>query len=221
MRPVPFRMIVFDCDGVLLESVDVKTRAFAALFAEHGPEVSREAVRYHLANGGVSRYAKFAYLYERCLERRITDEEMAELDRRFSELVLTGVLESPTVPGAVEFLAAYHTRVPLFVASGTPEHELRHILDQRGLSRYFHAVYGSPRSKRNILGDLLAKQAVPPGQCLMVGDASTDLEAALANGMAFLGRGPVDPNRPWLPDLTGMAAYLQTVADETEPTGAN
>ena len=54
-----FDALILDFDGVVLQSVDVKTRAFTELYAEHGPEVVAKVVAHHLVHGGVSRYEKF------------------------------------------------------------------------------------------------------------------------------------------------------------------
>ena len=53
------KAIIFDFDGVLVESLDIKTRAFAKLFGPEGPDMAKRVVDYHLQNGGVSRYEKF------------------------------------------------------------------------------------------------------------------------------------------------------------------
>src|SRR5687768_6679568 len=44
-----FDAVVLDFDGVLVESVDVKTRAFARLYSRYGSDVEAEVVAYHLA----------------------------------------------------------------------------------------------------------------------------------------------------------------------------
>jgi len=46
------RGIAFDFDGVLVESVDVKTRAYARMFEEYGADIVSKVVDYHLTNGG-------------------------------------------------------------------------------------------------------------------------------------------------------------------------
>ena len=48
------RGIAFDFDGVLVESVDVKTRAYARMFEEYGADIVSKVVDYHMGNGGVS-----------------------------------------------------------------------------------------------------------------------------------------------------------------------
>lgn len=59
--------ILFDFDGVLVESVDVKTRAFADLFKDEEDEIVEKVVNYHLKNSGISRYDKFRYYYKEYL----------------------------------------------------------------------------------------------------------------------------------------------------------
>ena len=43
--------LIFDFDGVILESVETKTRAFAELYKDKGPDVVDKVVRHHLAHG--------------------------------------------------------------------------------------------------------------------------------------------------------------------------
>lgn len=205
--------IVFDFDGVLAQSVDVKTRAFADLYREHGPAVVEQVVAWHLANGGVSRYEKFRHFHRAFLGQALPAEEEVRLGERFSALVEAAVIAAPPVPGSMEFLVAYHDRLPLLVASGTPEDELLRIIEQRGMAHFFAAVAGSPRTKATILLDFAAHLELDPARILMIGDAMTDHDGAVAAGTAFLGiappyDNPFPPAVPVLPDLTGLAAFL-------------
>ena len=56
-------LIVFDCDGVILESVDAKTKAFGQVAEPLGAEARDRLLLYHTLHGGVSRREKFAWLY--------------------------------------------------------------------------------------------------------------------------------------------------------------
>ena len=88
------RAVVFDFDGVILESADVKTEAFGELYAEHGPEVVDRVRAHHLANVGISRFKKFAWIAEHVLGQPLSDDDSAALGRRFTDLALEKVLES-------------------------------------------------------------------------------------------------------------------------------
>lgn len=179
------RAAVFDFDGVVLESADIKTRAFAALF-DH----DERAVAHHLEFAGVSRYAKFRHITVEILGRPYDDAEERRLGDRFSELVLEEVLRCPFVPGARELLERRSTQARLFVASGTPQDELRDIVRARGLEPFFAAVYGTPDTKDVIAGRILADEGIAPHEAIFVGDAMTDLLGARAAGMPFVGRVP-------------------------------
>src|SRR5262245_1160354 len=94
--------IVFDFDGVILESVDVKTRAFAALF-ETFTGHKESIVAYHLENLGISRYRKFEHIYGNILHMPFSEATKNELDRRFRELIFNEIRNCPFVPGVVRF----------------------------------------------------------------------------------------------------------------------
>lgn len=73
--------LVFDCDGVLLDSVPIKTQAYARIAEPFGPEARDRMVLYYTRHGGVSRYKKFAWFYQEVLGREITPEESDALAR--------------------------------------------------------------------------------------------------------------------------------------------
>jgi len=199
------RVIVFDFDGVLAESAETKTRAFRELFADH-PDHVEEIVALHEREAGRSRFWKFETIYRDILGRTLPDHENRALGEKFSALVLQAVLTCPLVPGAERFLRANAGRRALYVASGTPEEELRYIVEGRGLAQYFRGVYGSPRTKGEIVRSILADTGVRPEEVLFVGDARADQQGAREAGVFFLGRWPDRDTAPWaaarcLPDL--------------------
>ncbi|MEK7234705.1 MAG: HAD family hydrolase [Elusimicrobiota bacterium] len=208
------KAIIFDFDGVILQSVDIKTRAFEALFAFEGPEAVARIVDHHRANGGVSRYEKFRHAYREILRRPLSAEQEKTLGERFNILVEDAVSACPWVPGAREFLEARHKQFPLFIASGTPQEELSRIVERRGLNGFFRAVYGTPAQKDAILRKIAADLPCAPEDLLMVGDAGGDYEAAHAVGAAFVGvvapgvPNPFLPGVAVLPDLTGLETFL-------------
>jgi phosphoglycolate phosphatase-like HAD superfamily hydrolase len=212
----PIAAIVFDFDGVILESADVKTDAFTELFAAHGPDVQAQVKAHHLANMGISRFVKFAWIYDNLLRQPLSETDSAALGEKFSALALDKVLAAPFVPGADTALAALVARFPLFVASGTPQGELDLIVDRRGLRGSFREVHGTPREKPAILTDLLARHQLDPSQVLFVGDGLSDYKAAAATGVEFLARDTPALHDQWAalgvvrrPDLTDLVAVVE------------
>ena len=180
--------IIFDFDGVLAESVDVKTRAFEALYAEYGDRIVEQVRDYHLQHGGISRFEKFRYYHEVLLGKTLTKDEENQLGDRFSQYVEDAVVESVYVAGAYNFLENYYQSIPLFVASGTPDDELKRIVSRRNMVHYFISVHGSPAKKGDIIQDILTKHSFNPDHVLMIGDAIADYEGAIAAGIKFIGR---------------------------------
>lgn len=211
MKTAHWQAIIFDFDGVVVESGDIKTQAFGNLYRTYGETVMTAVMQYHSANGGMSRYQKFHYFQQHLLKKPpLTPDEEQLLDQRFSELVVEAVIASETVPGAAELIRKEAARIPLFIASGTPEAELKTIVMRRGLAPYFTAVRGSPTPKQMLIADILSSHAISPERVLMIGDALIDYQSAQANKIAFLGRVRSGDDNPFpaevntLPDLSPL-----------------
>lgn len=182
-----FAAFVFDFDGVLADSVEVKTRAFAELYRPHGETVTQAVARFHREHGGMTRREKFRHFESEILGRDGNETELDRLCASFSALVLEGVIAAPEIPGANDFLRRWHGRVPLFVNSATPDGELRVILAARGMAGYFEAAFGSSQTKAENLADILARGSFAPEKTLFFGDALSDYAAAKHCGTDFLG----------------------------------
>jgi beta-phosphoglucomutase-like phosphatase (HAD superfamily) len=63
----------FDFDGVLADSVEVKTKAFARLFEPFGPEVMARVVDHHRRYSGVTRVDKFRHYYREFLQQPLSE----------------------------------------------------------------------------------------------------------------------------------------------------
>lgn len=180
--------VAFDFDGVLAESVEIKTRAFEKIFEDQPKEILRQIVEYHNLHGGISRHEKFRHYYKNFIKKELSPQKEKELAERFSEIVLEEVIASPWVTGAKETLDNLKGRVPMFVASGTPQDELLLIIEKRGMKEYFSGAYGAPDTKPQILRKIMTKSGISADELLMVGDAMSDFLAAQEVGTRFLGR---------------------------------
>jgi phosphoglycolate phosphatase-like HAD superfamily hydrolase len=190
--------VIFDFDGVLVESNTIKADAFEALYAEHGPDVARAVRAYHERHRGLSRFDKFRHYETQLLGRPEPDAaQLAELGRRFGECVEAAVVAAPMVGGAQALLDRLRGRVPMFVVSATPQDELLRIVAGRGLGGYFRDVRGTPGTKAALIAEIVARYALPAARTLMIGDAPADYEGARANGTAFAGRVPPGESNPF------------------------
>lgn len=182
------KAIFFDFDGTLIESINIKTEAFAELFKNYPNRVVEKIVAYHKKNGGMSRYDKFEYIYKQILKKSLSEKEKKELGETFSELVLEKILICPKVSGVGKFFEKCSKKIEMYVLSATPEEELRFILKKIGMDQYFRGAYGAPNKKEAILMNFLKETGYGLEEVLLIGDSINDFNAAKKTGILFIGR---------------------------------
>ena len=211
------KVIVLDFDGVIVESLDIKTQAFRDLFSDY-PEHIDDIMSYHIEHNAISRYIKFEYIVTHILGETYDEARTRELGARFSQLVQQKVTECPYVNGTEEFLTYFSARVPLYVASSTPKEELDEIIKARGIDRHFKGTYGTPWQKYDVLQKVMLEEKVTPEMVAYIGDSNEDLAVAQKTAVFFIGRMNQEPFNdsaiPAYPDLVGVKLHLQGMVEE-------
>lgn len=208
------RAVIFDFDGVLLDSNALKTAAFEEIFARY-PAHAAEMRAFHEAHVSRSRYDKFRHLAER-LGRGADEALVNALAADFARLLENRMALCPFVPGAPALLDALAGRVPLYLASVTPEDELRRLLEIHRLTHYFTRVFGCPPwTKPDAVGVITASLGGAAG-VVLVGDSAGDQRAAAAHGVEFIPRDsglPFDPPVEGIRDLSDIQTLLKARLD--------
>lgn len=179
--------VLFDCDGVVLDSNEIKTGAFRVALAGE-PQARVEALLvHHRATGGVSRYEKLnRYFSESGLTGAALDQAVGAALERFGEHVRQALVSCPMVPGAdavLRRLASASRRV--FLVSGGDQAELQHVFRARNLDGLFESIHGSPKPKDKHLSRLRDAGVFDAGG-VFLGDARLDMEVADAFGLDFV-----------------------------------
>lgn len=178
-------LVFWDFDGVIKDSVDIKTQAYVKLFQPFGSMVAERVREHHEAHGGMSRFDKLP-LYLQWAGEEPNESRVIEFCDQFSQLVLRGVIEAPWVPGAETFLRINPYQQTRILVSATPQDELEKILEALDLTVCFADVFGAPTQKQKAIGMTLTARGLNSHNCIMIGDARADIEAAEANQIAFL-----------------------------------
>jgi len=178
--------IIFDFDGVIAESVKVKTDAFVTLYEQYGVNIVNRVIEHHEANGGMSRFEKIKLYHESYLNKAITNKEIEELANQFSKLVVKKVIDSPYVPGVFKYIQKCYEKYNLFISTGTPTNEIKQILIGRGIVEYFIEIYGSPEKKSLHISKIMSKYNYHPDELIFYGDANTDIDAAEQANVPFV-----------------------------------
>lgn len=181
-----YQTLVFDCDGVILNSNNVKTQAFYKAALPYGESAAQALVTYHVNNGGVSRYKKFEFFLRDIIGLSSVDNAvLAELLECYAESVWQGLLGCEVAEGLHQ-LREQSINSRWLVVSGGDQEELRKIFSERNLDHLFDGgIFGSPDNKDVILArELERNNLVRPG--IFFGDSQYDFESAKRSGLDFV-----------------------------------
>jgi phosphoglycolate phosphatase-like HAD superfamily hydrolase len=180
-----YTLLFWDFDGVIKESVEVKTQAYLGLFAHCDAAVVARIREHHEAHGGMSRFEKIPLYLGWAGESAGTDE-VARRCALFASAVRQRVIDSAWVPGAREYLHAHHARQRCVVLTATPQTEIEDILRTLEISNWFCEVHGTPTAKAAAIPAVLARWNCPATDALVIGDSTSDYEAARSANVDFL-----------------------------------
>nr|WP_298249110.1 HAD family hydrolase [uncultured Halomonas sp.] len=206
-----YTTLVFDCDGVVLDSNKVKTDAFYQATLPYGEAAAKAMVEYHVAYGGVSRYKKFAYFLEQIAPSYAEqqDSDLEALLQTYAGHVREGLLSCDVAPG-LETLRRQTPNARWLIVSGGDQAELRDVFAQRSIAEWFDGgIFGSPDTKDEILARELTTGNIQQ-PALFLGDSKYDHQAASAASLDFVfmsGWSEVANWEKWVSDLRLAQAH--------------
>lgn len=175
----------FDCDGVLLDSNSAKTEAFYETVLKYGQDKAESFARYHQDRGGISRFEKFKYFFERVLDMKDYKAELAGVLAEYGERVKTKLIECQETEGLHEFLGRLPPDSRKILVSGGEQSELREVFQKRKLDKYFDGIFGSPEDKMAIL-KREAENNKDRASAVFIGDTQYDYECARNVSVDFI-----------------------------------
>lgn len=181
-----YRLVFWDFDGVIKESVDVKAEAFRELFLPWGAAIAEQVVTHHLANGGMPRREKIEHALQQFAGVPPHPAEIDALAERFGSLVRQKVVDAAWVPCVETLLRENPCAQHYVLLTATPQQEIEWILGQLGIGRAFEAVFGSPVKKVDAMRQTIARFGLAAADAVLIGDSINDLEAAAACGVNFV-----------------------------------
>jgi len=180
-----YQTLVFDCDGVILDSNKVKTQAFYQTALPYGENAARALVDYHVYNGGVSRYKKFNYFLERIISGTSSAVTIDNLLASYARYVQEGLLTCQ-IASDLHKLRKKTSNARWIIVSGGDQSELRSLFTERKLAELFDGgIFGSPDTKDEILAREQSNGKILPS-ALFLGDSKYDYQAAIAAGVDFV-----------------------------------
>ena len=182
------KTILWDFDGVILDSMHVRDWGFEQIFKNYDQELIDKLLAYHRKNGGLSRYVKIRYFFEVLIGESITEVDVLEYSQKFSVLMRKKLTNSKNlILDAVNFIKKNNQNYNFHIVSGSDQEELRFLNKELGIDKYFISIHGSPTPKKQIVSELLKKYNYSNADTCLIGDSINDYEAAIENKISFYG----------------------------------
>jgi phosphoglycolate phosphatase-like HAD superfamily hydrolase len=179
------KVVFWDFDGVIKDSVEVKSDAFEQLFLPFGKDIAKKVRIHHEENGGISRFDKLP-IYLDWAGQTLSTQLIDEYSDKFSLLVKQKIIDSEWTNGVLEYLQENYQRQQFFIVTATPQQEIEEILIQLKIENYFKQVIGSPVSKVSALKLLINKYGIDRKKAIMIGDTLSDFESAKDRQIPFV-----------------------------------
>ena len=207
--------VVFDLDGVLIETEEIWDEVREAFVREHGGRYDAEAQR---AMMGMSSTEWSAFIHDELGVADSPEEISAEVVRRMAARYGERL---PLVAGAVEAVERLGARWPLGVASSSNRPLIDAVLELSGLARFFRATVSSEEVARgkpapDVYLEAARRLGVPADASAAIEDSHSGIRSAKAAAMAVI----AIPNRSYPPDEEALAAADVVVASLDELTPA-
>jgi beta-phosphoglucomutase len=183
----PELALIFDLDGVVIDSMPTHTLAWERYLEANGIDPRDVEARMH----GKRNDDLVRDLFGEHLDDGAIFEHGAAKERLFRDLI-GGTLEAKLVPGIREFLAEASLTVPLAVGTNAEPANVDFILNGAGIRKYFRAIVdGSQVARAKPAPDVYLRGAelmgVAPANCIVFEDSPVGIAAARAAGMRVVG----------------------------------
>ncbi|MET8847148.1 HAD family phosphatase [Amycolatopsis sp. NPDC004625] len=205
--------VIFDLDGVLVDSERIWDEVRRAVVAEHGGTWREEATR---AQQGMSTPEWARYLVEE-LGAQLSPPEIATLVVK--RMAARYAAEPPLIPGAVEVVRQVSARWPVAIASSSPVILIKGFLDVTGLpvgAAVSSEQVGAGKPAPDVYLRAAELLGATPAECAAVEDTTNGLRSALAAGMAVY----AVPNPHFPPDPAVLRQATAVVEKITDLPGA-
>ena len=182
------RNILFDFDGVILDSMPIRDHGFKEIFKDFDDDLVNKLLEYHNQNGGLSRYVKIKYFYNKLLKQEILEEKITNYADNFSKIMKTELVDKRyLIADTLKFIKENYKKYNLHIVSGSDEKELKYLCKELGIDSFFQSINGSPTHKNKLVEDVLVINKYMESETILIGDSINDYEAAKTNNLNFYG----------------------------------
>ncbi|MCB0744482.1 MAG: HAD hydrolase-like protein, partial [Ignavibacteriae bacterium] len=165
-------VILWDFDGVLMDSNLIREYGFKQVLIDFPKEQIDDLLGFHRENGGLSRYVKFRYFFEQIRKENISDQEILLWAGKFSNIMKDLIINPDLlISETISFIRKNYQNIPMHIVSGSDQEELQYICKENGISHYFKSIHGSPTPKKELVDKLIIQNGYNRQMCILIGDS--------------------------------------------------
>ncbi|MEI2392032.1 HAD family hydrolase [Priestia megaterium] len=180
-----YDVIIFDCDGVLLDVNTLKCEAFAKSVEGYPREDVDAFVEYCKNTFGISRYKKFKDFFNLFAKEDFQEAKYNYFLDVYADSCKKIYNSANLTEGALELLKILKSEGKrTYIASGSDELELREVFSNKNLNNYFNDIYGSPNTKSEAVKQIMASSYRQ--NILFIGDALADSAVAKEHNLDYM-----------------------------------
>jgi HAD superfamily hydrolase (TIGR01509 family) len=187
------RAVIFDFDGVLIDSETYKNKAIVQTLEVFGKKVDEKVVAQSTGKSNAERFKELSETYKL---RIAYDQYIRAKDEQYAKLLPY----IPSIPSNIELLKKCHKmKIEIGLVSGSEDNMLQKNLDRLELRKYFHEIMSEKQVREENLRSkpfpdsylsMADKLGVRPEECLVIEDSEFGIQAAKGAGMKCLNVGP-------------------------------
>ena len=182
------KIMVFDFDGVIIDSTEVKVDEYRNLFSQFtkNEDTLNKIISIYRNSAGIPREITLKKVFKEVLDKTVSNQEVENLSLDYSKHIFLRLETIEPLKGFLEYLAI-HKEINKHIISGAPNSDIFYLIKKLNLSKYFKSIKGGPLNKKNEIINIMKLAKVKARDIVYFGDQKNDCIAAKSAGVGFIG----------------------------------
>jgi len=182
------KIMVFDFDGVIIDSAEVKVDEYRNLFSQFTKNEAtlNKIINIYRNSAGIPRETTLKKVFKKVLDKAISNQEVENLSLDYSKKIFQRLETILPLKGFLEYIAI-HKEINKHIISGAPNSDVSYLIKKLNLTKYFKSIKGGPLNKKNEITNIRNLAQVKAQDIVYFGDQKNDCIAAKSAGVDFIG----------------------------------